>query len=425
MRVARGLTPRRLWTWGVVLLLLGWGVHVHTVTTTGLRDRVGRVKGSDYVQFYVMGSLAREGRLDALYDANAHLAEGRRRIDPALDIYAGHPNYPPQVALVFAPLAALPYVASLGVFLVLSAVCCACGIWMVWRECAALREHSALVALLAAASPLFLTVVRYGQASAFALLALSLAYVALRRGHRFAAGVAIGCLAYKPQLGIVVAAAMIAGRQWRVVAGAGLSAAVQSAAGLFTVGTTVFRQYMAGLAALTLNPAMVQLHPSEVHSIRGFAQLIVPYAPLVAVIAAVGLAASLVAAGRGWSASGPIGVRWSLLVLLTILASPHLLTYDLLLLSLPLLLLADWAIAHAEHPSSAPIRILLALLYFAPFSGMIVARLTGIQISVVVMGLAAWHAYRVSIDSRAIVAPRWELESSQNSTTRGWRSSAA
>jgi hypothetical protein len=65
------------------------------------------------------------------------------------------------------------------------------------------------------------------------------------------------------------------------------------------------------------------------------------------------------------------------------------------------------------------------LLYFAPFSGMVVARLIGVQIAVVVMALVAWWMYQVSMESRAIVAPRWAAVSSQNSTTSGWRSSAA
>jgi glycosyl transferase family 87 len=419
------LNRRRLRLWGLTLLVLGWGVHLHTISTAGLIDRAGRVKGSDYVQFYVMGSLAAAGRFEALYDANAHLAEGRQRIDPALGIYASHPDYGPQVALAFAPLAAVPYATSLAIFTALIASIYAFSVWILWRECPALRVDGALVGLLAAASPLFLTVVRYGQASAFALLAVSLGYAALRRERHFLAGLAIGCLAYKPQLGIVIAAAAIGARQWRLVAGAAFAAGAQIAIGWFAGGTAVVAAYVRELAALAMNPSLVQLHPSEVHSIRGLVQLLVPYAPIVTFAALIALVIGIVAAVRGWSAPGPLGMQWSLLVTLTILASPHLLTYDLVLLTVPLLLIADWTVDNSDHPSSAPIRVLLALLYFAPFSAMIVARLTGIQVSTIAMALLAWYAYQISTESRAIVAPRWELVSSQNSTTRGWRSSAA
>ncbi len=60
--------------WGVALCALSWFIHLHTTLTPGLVDRVGRFKGSDYIQFYVMGSLVSEGRSDALYDAHAHLS---------------------------------------------------------------------------------------------------------------------------------------------------------------------------------------------------------------------------------------------------------------------------------------------------------------------------------------------------------------
>jgi hypothetical protein len=73
--------------------------------------------------------------------------------------------------------------------------------------------------------------------------------------------------------------------------------------------------------------------------------------------------------------------------------------------------------------------VALVLLYFAPFSGMIVARLIGVQVAVIVMVGVVWMLEREALaerhDSLAIVAPRCEPVSSQNSTTRGWRSSAA
>ena len=424
-RLASLLTARRLMLWGGALLLLSWFIHVYTMAAPGLVDRAGRVKGSDYVQFYVMGSLARDGRIDALYDPQAHLAEGRRRIDSSLGLYAEHPNYGPQVALAFVPFATLPYLRSLVLFLALSALAYALSVWMVWRECGALAKHGVLVAILAAASPLFLTVVRYGQASAFGLLAVSAAFVALRRQRPLFAGFAIGCLAYKPQLGIVFGVVFLATRQWRVVGGALLAIFGQAAIAWFVAGPVTLGRYIGELWLLARHPNLVELFPSEIHSWRGFVQLLVPYDPFVSACAIVGLLVVLVAGTRVWATSAPVGVRWGAIVVLTILASPHLVAYDLLLLTLPLLLFADWAVQHRDHAVSASVRVLLVLLYFAPFSGMIVARLTGVQVSVIAMAILTWQMYQVSIASRAMVAPRWEDVSSQNSATRGWRSSAA
>src|SRR5262245_39041939 len=129
---AAALTPKRLTAWGLGLFAVSWFIHLHTMSKPGLVDRDGRFKGFDYVQFYVMGSLVRDGAAGALYDAQAHVAEGRRRISPDLRLYAAHPNYGPQVALAFVPLAALPYGWSLLAFLTLSVLCYAAGVWMIW-----------------------------------------------------------------------------------------------------------------------------------------------------------------------------------------------------------------------------------------------------------------------------------------------------
>jgi hypothetical protein len=90
-----------------------------------------------------------------------------------------------------------------------------------------------------------------------------------------------------------------------------------------------------------------------------------------------------------WKSGSDIGVRWGTMVLLTILASPHLLTYDLLLLSLPVLTFADWAVTQRDDPHHAAIRVCLVLLYLAPFSSNL-ARLWPVQLSVIAIGTLTW-----------------------------------
>ncbi len=423
------LTPKRLLVWGAALCALSWFIHLQTTLTPGLVDRAGRIKGSDYIQFYVMGSLMHEGNPDALYDAQAHLAEGRRLIHKDLTLYASHPNYGPQVALAFVPLAFLPYLWSLFAFLALSAVAYALSVWIVWRGSTALRPHGRVVAVLAAGSPLLLTVVRYGQASAFALLAVALSLAAFRRGRLFLAGFAIGCLAYKPQLGVVFGIVFLLTREWRVAGGAATAVAVQAAAGWMAAGSAAMQRYVSELWLLARHPNLVETFPSELYSIRGFAHLLVPYEPVVTACGIAALIAAVALGARTWSSKSDVDVRFGTIVVLTILASPHLLSYDLLLLTVPLLVFANWAAAHADHRYRVVVSGALVLLYFAPFSGMIIARLTGVQVAVVVMAGLAWLMARVAVaerqDNRAIVAPRCDAVSSQNSMTSGWRSSAA
>jgi alpha-1,2-mannosyltransferase len=405
-KLAALLTSRRITTWGTGLLVLSWFVYIHTMMVPGLLDRVGRFKGTDYIQFYVMGSLVLDGRADALYDGDAHLAEGRRVIDPALPLYASHPNYSPHVALGFAPLAILPWGWSLALFLVLTTLCYGVSVWLVWRECPALRTHGWPVAILALASPLFFVQLRYGQTSAVALLFWSLAFVALCRNRPFLAGIALGCLAYKPQMGIVVGIVFLAARHWQVVAGALSAATAQLVVAWLASGWTTMGSYFKALGTLILNPSLVEIYPSEIHSLRGFFQLLIPSTTVVTLCFSVSLVAVLAVANRSWSGSGPLPVRVGQLVLLSVLASPHLISYDLLLLTLPLLVLADWGLRNRDHPFGGRVCLLLVLVYFSPFSGVVVARLTHVQISVIVFVLLAWLLRGICVNEPGRLALR-------------------
>lgn len=389
-RIAGLLTVRRLSAWGFGLFVLSWFIYIHTLATPGLVDRAGRFKGADYIQFYVMGSMVREHRTEELYEPEAHLRAGRERIDANLQFFAPRPNYPPQLALAFAPLAALPYGPSLAVFETLSLLCYAVSVWLLWRECEALRAHRLLVAVLAAASPALFTVLRYGQASAFALLVWTVTFVALRRGRAVLAGIALGCLAWKPQLALIPAVALLVGREWRASIAAAGCVCLQFALGIAVAGWNGLRDYLGALQSLAFHPDTIVMFQSEVHSIRGFVRLAMPWAPWIGVVSAAALIAAVAVAVRLWRTDAPMPLRWGALAIATLLASPHLLTYDLLLLTLPMIVLADWAAAHREHPLWSSAGVLLVLLYFAPFSANF-ARFSAVQLSVPIMVVALWR----------------------------------
>jgi hypothetical protein len=390
--------------WGTSLMVLSWFVYGHTMMVPGHIDRAGRFKGTDYIYFYVMGSLISEGRAAALYEPDAHLAEGRRRIDPQLNLYAPYSNYGPQVAAVFAPLSRLTFGRSLAVFLILTAVAYAASVWLLWTLTPALRPYGALVAILAAGSPAFFSLIRYAQLSGLSLLLLSLALVALVHDRRFLAGLVIGLMVFKPQLGVVIALVMILAGEWRIVAGAALAASAELAGGWLVSGSTVMGQYVGVLVTLARDPSLVQIYPGEVHSLRGFFHLLTGSPVVLSLVSILAVAVAVWSGVRAWKSEMPVTMKWGLLVVLTVLASPHLLTYDLVLLTIPLVVFADWAVAQREDPWQPWVSRLLLLLYLAPFSSNLV-RLVPVQLSVVVMVLLVWCLVRGP--ASAIRGPRW------------------
>jgi hypothetical protein len=389
--------------WGASLMALSWFVYAHTMMVPGYIDRAGRFKGTDYIYFYVMGSLMSEGRVDALYDPNAHLGEARQRIDPAVNLYAAHSNYGPQIAAAFVPLSRLSFGKSLTLFLILTSLAYAASVWWVWSLSPALRPYGGQVAILAGGFPAFFTLIRYAQLSALSLILLSLALLALARQRRFLAGLVFGLMVFKPQLAVVIALVMMLTGEWRFVAGAAVAAAGELALAWLVSDSVAMRGYFQVLWTLARDPSLVQIHPGEVHSVRGFAQLLLPSLPAVASTASLLAIVAAVWLGiQAWKSGAPATWKWGQLVLLSILASPHLLTYDLILLAIPLLAFADWSLANRENPRQPHVARLLLVLYLAPFSSNL-TRLLPIQWSVVAMVALVWTMAGVLRDSRFAV----------------------
>lgn len=382
-RIDAWMRPERLRAHALLLALCLWGVLAAGLTTPGLRDRSGLLKGSDFLQFYVFGSLAREGRTQALYDYSAHVALAERRV-PESRGTTFLPVYGPQVALFFRPLAGLAYGPALAVWAVASALLYALCIAAAWRSCPNLAPHARTVAILAIAYPPLFSLIGHGQTSAVALACFTGAWLALRGGHRLAAGLALGCLAYKPQLALGAGLVLLAAGELRIVAGAIAAGAAQLAWGGLQTGGEALLAYAAVLVGLgELAPTLgFKLH--QMHCLRAFFDLLVP-GPLARAAWAATALVALVLAYRIWRSELPLGLRFAALLVATALVNPHQYMYDLVVLAPAWLLLADAALARPTPPWAPPLRVLLYAAFVLPALGPL-ARLTHLQLSVLALG---------------------------------------
>src|SRR5262249_49842151 len=162
--------------------------------------------------------LALEHQGAGLYDMDAQAKIAAERV-PAAGRLVFLPLYGPQVSLLFAPLARLPYGSALTLWLAggaaLYGLCC----YAIWRTCQSLHAYRGITFILAASYPAFVHLILWGQNSAFALVCFTLAYLALRSQKFYWAGLAIGCLAFKPQLGIAAVVIFLCSRQWKALSG--------------------------------------------------------------------------------------------------------------------------------------------------------------------------------------------------------------
>ncbi|MCI0353429.1 MAG: DUF2029 domain-containing protein [Acidobacteria bacterium] len=387
-RFAGWLTVQRVRRHAMLLAVCIWSVYAFLLATPGLRDRTGKPKGTDFLHFYTLGSLALEGRGDALYDARAQAAQSERLV-PESKGFHFLPVYGPQVAVLFSPLAWLSYGWAALVWISLSALLYAWCCRVVWKTCPALRQQGHLVALLAVAYPAFFNLVAHGQTSALALLCFTTAFLALRRGRPFVVGLAIGMLIYKPQLGLAAAFVFFFTREWKVVAGAILAAAAQLAVAWAYFGRAVMENYWQVLGKLGESAAVLEPKLFQMHSLRSFWMLLVQWEPAARILYIVTAALALAWAFTAWRSPAPLSLRYSAFLLVTVLVTPHLTVYDLVILAPALLFLGDWVLANPQHPASPSVRALLYLCYALPLLGA-VTEVTHLQLSVVAFAALAW-----------------------------------
>ena len=382
------LTAKRLRAHGLLLALTLWSLYIWTLATPGLRDRNHNLRGTDFLHFYTLGSLAIERRGADLYDIDTQAALAAQRVPAAAGIrYL--PLYPPQVSLLFAPFAYLTYPWALALWWLCSAsiyaVCC----YAVWRSCPQLAKHGLTVAIVAAGFPGFFNLIAWGQTSALALACFTVFFFLLRNRQDFIAGLVLGCLIFKPQLGLAAGILFVLVGAWRIVIGATLSAIAQLSIGALYYGMAVLRTWFSLLWNVRGLSALLEPKPYQTHCLRTFWSMLIPWSSLstaLYVISAVIVMAWTIAV---WKRSQDLALRFSLLLLATVLIAPHLTVYDLVVLAPAFLFLSDWAVARSQTSPSGLLGTILYLAYVLPLAGPLL-RATHVQLSVVAMLVLAY-----------------------------------
>jgi len=404
MNLDRWLTPKRLRAHGLLLALTIWAFYIWTIATPALRDRNGNLKGTDFLHFYTLGSLAIAHRGGDLYNMDAQAAAATQRVPDARGIrYL--PLYPPQVSLVFAPLAYLSYGRALAVWWLCTAVIYGASCYWIWRVCPNLRDFGGTVALVAIAFPAFFHLIAWGQTSALALACFTAGFLLLRDKREFAAGLALGCLIFKPQLGLAAAVVFIVVGRWRLLAGAALSAAAQIAAGIAHYGVGPFRSWLRTLGAVPALLPSLEPRPYQTDCLRTFWAMLVPWSGAafgLYVVSAIVVLAGTIAL---WKRQESLSLKYSALLLATVLISPHLTVYDLVILAPAILLLTDWFVSHpsASQGTGTLIYLTCALPLLGPFT-----RWIHMQLSVIAMAALLYLLWRMR-ESGDSVHPSWAV----------------
>lgn len=273
---------------------------------------------------------------------------------------------PPFFMFVLWPLSFLSVEAARWAFLLVQLVgWAAVLVWAGRRLLVTPNRTYRIAALVLIPLPFLMNTVFVGQTGILFSTAMLLGALLLA-SQPLLAGMAFALLAAKPSLALMVPVLLIAGRQWRVLISMAVTLVVLSVAATAVWG---FESWVQWLQAMESHQQMLQ----QVEIPGPFQrQLISVYSGVRTLGGSVGLAggmqmaaafaAALVLARAAWRAPTAPTTR-ALFFVCSLIATPYVLLYDAVILSVVVLLVMDHAVMSAPKSS---LRSAMMVLLFCP-----------------------------------------------------------
>lgn len=373
-RTGGWLTAARARGYSLILLVIcalafaGW-----VAVSDGLIDRNGKPLGTDFSNVYAAGSLTWQGKPTQAYEpALQHAAEKAIFGGRDVPFYGWH--YPPFFLAVAFLVAAVPYGWGLAIWLVASFT----GYLAMLR--AILPRPETL--LIAAAFPAVFVNIGHGQNGFLTAALLGGALHFLDR-RPWLAGLLIGVLAYKPQFGVLIPIALLAGQRWNTIGAAALTVGALVALSFAMLGGDVWHAFFDSMKftqTILLEQGDIgwEKNQSIFSAARNFGAN-VPTAYAIQGALALFLAASL---AWLWHCHAAFELKAAALALGSLLATPYMLDYDLVVLAVAIAFFARHGCQRGfrEYEIS-----LLAASWLVPLLSRSIAGATGIPLGLVVL----------------------------------------
>jgi glycosyl transferase family 87 len=301
-----------------------------------LIDAQGQPIANDFVNVVAAGRLTLEGHPTLAYDWPLHKAAEVRAVGHDFAGYYGW-HYPPTFLFVAVALATLPYLAGALIWLgaTLAAYAVALG--------AILRDRAGV--FLALGFPAALWNVTAGQ-NGFLTAALIGGTLSLLETRPALAGVCLGLLTYKPQFGLLFPIALVAGGHWRTIAVAALLAAGLAALSWLAFGTASWEAFVHGLpvtSRVVLGEGAADWY--RLQSLFGLVRAHGGSEPLAWTAQAIGSIAVAIAVAFLWRSRTPYELKAAALAAGTLLATPYLYMYDVVVLAVAVAFLLRFTLA--------------------------------------------------------------------------------
>jgi alpha-1,2-mannosyltransferase len=286
--------------------------------------------GQDWMVFYTAARAYLDGNLPLLYDADRLTAHMEVAFADWLAEPLGfHPwVYPPPFLLLLIPFGTLSFGLSYPLFVLATFGCLLAAIWRL--SGAGYRPWLHTFSLLLAPATAY--AIGTGQ-NTFLTAALLIGGFGMLGSHPVLAGMLLGSLIYKPQFCLLIPVALLAARQWRSLASTIVTGLLLTLASIAVAGIEPWRVWFEWISGAAPDyQKWVMLCRALGESI--YTNLIVLGASHSAANAGQAVVA-VVAIGCVWwcyRRPAPRDLRLVVLLSATVLAAPHILNYDAVLL---------------------------------------------------------------------------------------------
>ncbi|MEJ8473558.1 glycosyltransferase family 87 protein [Roseibium algae] len=278
----------------------------------------------DYVSFWLAGKQVLLGTPELPYIPIEFVAIQKQF--SGSDVIFGF-FYPPTFQMLQVAFALLPYKAALVAFAgsttFLLFFCCRLitGNWLL---------AACLILIPACGNNLF-----HGQNAALTASLYALFLIGMERNRIILAGIALGILTIKPQLGILVPIALIAARDWRIFLTASVATLALVGLSFAALGLGTWQAFWQQVPVASAMMELGGVEWGKMISVYGAVRLFdFGHASAILAQIAVGIG-GLGCVWVAWSRSKQMVVRAPVLIAGTLLATPFGLSYDLTLLVVP------------------------------------------------------------------------------------------
>jgi arabinofuranan 3-O-arabinosyltransferase len=389
--------PRRLIAVAGLAILLSELVFLGGAWVQGffIADRAGHGIANDFVNVWAAGRLALEGHPAAAYDWTLNRQMQETAIGHAFaGEYGWH--YPPPFLFAAALVATLPYIPAGIAWLVATGAAYAVTI----RGILGARPGW----LFALGFPGAIWNVTAGQ-NGFLTTALIGGALALLERHPVLAGCCLGFLTYKPQFGMLFPLVLAVTGRWRPFAAAAVVALAMAALSWLAFGSEPWlemSQTVSKANQLVLADGLAGWN--KLQSVFGLVRALGGGETLAWIFqgsVAIAVAAALVFV---WRSNAAFDLKAAALAVGTVLVTPYIFAYDLVVLAVPVAFLLRFALAEGflRHEGLA-----LAAAGALLLSYIVATTQVGLAASLIVAFLIAWRVFgcaRISMPASATTA---------------------